>query len=50
MVTRGVYAWIRHPIYLALLTMLLAIGLLVPVGPGLAVAIVIYLAGSELRL
>jgi protein-S-isoprenylcysteine O-methyltransferase Ste14 len=50
LVTRGVYAWIRHPIYLALLTMLLATGLLVPIGPGLAVAIVIYLAGSELRI
>jgi protein-S-isoprenylcysteine O-methyltransferase Ste14 len=50
LVTRGVYAWIRHPIYLALLAMLLATGLLVPVGSGLAVAIVIYLAGSELRI
>jgi protein-S-isoprenylcysteine O-methyltransferase Ste14 len=50
LVTRGVYAWIRHPIYLALLAMLLATGLLTSVSPGLAVAIVMYLVGSELRI
>jgi protein-S-isoprenylcysteine O-methyltransferase Ste14 len=48
--THGVYTWIRHPIYLAFLAMLLATGLLLPIGPRLAVAIVIYLAGSELRI
>jgi protein-S-isoprenylcysteine O-methyltransferase Ste14 len=50
LVTGGVYAWIRHPIYLAFLAMLLATGLLVSVGPRLAVALVVYLAGSELRI
>ena len=50
LVTRGVYAWIRHPIYLAFLAMLLATGLLASAGPRLAVAIVIYLAGAELRI
>ena len=50
LVTRGVYAWMRHPIYLAFLAMLVATGLLASAGPGLAVAIVIYLAGSELRI
>jgi protein-S-isoprenylcysteine O-methyltransferase Ste14 len=50
LVTRGVYAWMRHPIYLAFLAMLVATGLLVSAGPSLLVAIVIYLAGSELRI
>ena len=50
LVTRGVYAWMRHPIYLAILAMLLATGLLASDGRGLLVAVVIYLAGSELRI
>ena len=50
LVTHGVYAWIRHPIYLALLAMLLATGLLASAGQRLLVAVVIYLAGSELRI
>ena len=48
--TRGVYACMRHPIYLAILAMLLATGLLASAGQRLLVAVVIYLAGSELRI
>ena len=48
--THGVYAWMRHPIYLAFLAMLLATGLLASAGRGLLVAVVMYLAGSELRI
>jgi protein-S-isoprenylcysteine O-methyltransferase Ste14 len=50
LVTHGVYAWMRHPIYLALLAMLLATGLLASAGQRLLVAVVIYLTGSELRI
>jgi protein-S-isoprenylcysteine O-methyltransferase Ste14 len=50
LVTRGVYAQMRHPIYLAFLAMLLATGLLASAGQRLLVAVVIYLTGSELRI
>ena len=50
LVTHGVYARMRHPIYLAFLAMLLATGLLASAGQRLLVAVVIYLAGSELRI
>ena len=50
LVTVGVYGWIRHPIYLAFLAMLLATGLLASAGPRLGVATLLYLAGSEMRI
>lgn len=50
LITGGVYAWMRHPIYLAFFAMLLATGLLASSGPKFAVAAIIYLAGSELRI
>ena len=50
LVTRGVYAWIRHPIYLAFLAMLIATGLLVSAGIVLAAAIIVYLVGCEVRI
>ena len=50
LVTSGVYAWLRHPIYLAFLAMLLATGLLASARQGLLVAVVLYLAGSEKRI
>lgn len=50
LVTTGAYAVLRHPLYLAFLAMLLATGLLVTPIPRLAVALVIYLAGTELRI
>jgi len=48
--TRGAYAWMRHPIYLAFLAMLVASGLLISARSVLAIAVVLYLAGSELRI
>lgn len=48
--TRGAYAWLRHPIYLAFLAMLVATGLITSGGPKLVVAVALYLAGSELRI
>ena len=50
LVTRGAYAWIRHPMYLAFLGMLVATGLLASNRIRLAVAVFMYLAGSELRI
>lgn len=50
LVTTGAYAVLRHPIYLAFLAMLLATGLLVTNLPRLAIAILIYLAGTEMRI
>jgi len=50
LVTRGAYAWLRHPIYLAFLGMLVATGLLASNGLRLVMAVLIYLVGSELRI
>jgi protein-S-isoprenylcysteine O-methyltransferase Ste14 len=50
LVTSGAYAFLRHPIYLAFLAMLLATGLLVTTLPKLAFALLIYLAGTEFRI
>ncbi|HEY3443133.1 MAG TPA: isoprenylcysteine carboxylmethyltransferase family protein [Paludibaculum sp.] len=50
LVTTGAYAMLRHPMYLAFLAMLLATGLLVTAIPRLAIALVIYLVGTELRI
>jgi protein-S-isoprenylcysteine O-methyltransferase Ste14 len=50
LVTQGAYRWLRHPIYLAFLAMLLATGLLASSVLRLAVAVAFYLAGSELRI
>lgn len=50
LVTGGPYAWMRHPVYLAFFAMLLATGLLASAGLRLAVAVVIYLAGTEMRI
>lgn len=48
--TTGAYSFLRHPNYLAFLAMLLATGLLVTGIPALALAVVIYFAGTELRV
>ena len=48
--TGGAYRWVRHPIYLSLFAMLLATGMLASSGIPLAVGVVCYLAGSELRI
>jgi protein-S-isoprenylcysteine O-methyltransferase Ste14 len=50
LVTGGAYAWLRHPMYLAFLAMLVATGLLVSAGLKLIAAVFLYLAGSELRI
>jgi protein-S-isoprenylcysteine O-methyltransferase Ste14 len=50
LVTGGAYSWLRHPIYLAFLAMLVATGFLVAGGVKLIVPVVLYLAGSELRI
>ena len=50
LVTCGPYSLMRHPIYLAFFTMLLATGLLASAGLKLLVAVVIYVAGTEMRI
>lgn len=50
LVTGGAYRWLRHPMYLAFLMMLLATGLLVSTGLKLIVAVGLYLWGSEMRV
>ena len=50
LVTRGAYGWLRHPMYLAFLAMLLATGFLVSGGLKLVASVAIYLAGTELRI
>jgi protein-S-isoprenylcysteine O-methyltransferase Ste14 len=48
--THGPYAWLRHPIYTAMLGMLVATGLSVSYWPVLAIAIVIFIAGTVVRI
>ena len=50
LVTGGAYAWLRHPMYLAFLAMLIATGLLASAGFKLVVATILYVVGSELRI
>jgi protein-S-isoprenylcysteine O-methyltransferase Ste14 len=50
LVTGGAYAWVRNPIYLAFLAMLIATGLLISSGIKLILPVLLYLVGSELRI
>jgi protein-S-isoprenylcysteine O-methyltransferase Ste14 len=50
LVTGGAYSWMRHPIYLAFLALLVATGLLTSAGIKLILPILLYLGGSELRI
>jgi protein-S-isoprenylcysteine O-methyltransferase Ste14 len=50
LVTGGAYSWLRNPMYLAFLAMLIATGLLVAGGIKLIVPVLLYVAGSELRI
>jgi len=50
LVTGGAYSWLRNPIYLAFLAMLVATGLLISSGIKLVLPVLLYLAGSELRI
>jgi protein-S-isoprenylcysteine O-methyltransferase Ste14 len=50
LVTGGAYSWLRNPMYLAFLAMLIATGLLVAGGIKLVLPVLLYVAGSELRI
>ncbi len=50
LVTGGAYRWLRHPIYLAFLAMLVATGFVVSGGIKLVFPVILFLAGSELRI
>jgi protein-S-isoprenylcysteine O-methyltransferase Ste14 len=50
LVTGGAYSWLRNPIYLAFLVMLLATGFLISSGIKLILPVLLYVAGSELRI
>jgi protein-S-isoprenylcysteine O-methyltransferase Ste14 len=50
LVTGGAYSWLRNPIYLAFLAMLVATGFLISGGIKLILPVLLYLAGSELRI
>jgi protein-S-isoprenylcysteine O-methyltransferase Ste14 len=50
LVIGGAYSWLRNPIYLAFLAMLLATGFLVSGGVKLILPVILYVAGSELRI
>jgi protein-S-isoprenylcysteine O-methyltransferase Ste14 len=50
LVTGGAYSWLRNPFYLAFLAMLVATGFLVLDGIKLILPVVLYLAGTELRI
>jgi protein-S-isoprenylcysteine O-methyltransferase Ste14 len=50
LVQRGPYAVVRHPIYLAMLGMLVATGLAVSTWRGLAIAAIVFMIGTEIRI
>jgi len=50
LVTEGAYSWLRNPLYLAFLAMLVATGFLISGGVKLILPVLLYLAGSELRI
>jgi len=50
LVTGGAYRWLRHPIYLAFLMMLLATAFVASTGPKMLAAIGLFLVGSEVRI
>jgi protein-S-isoprenylcysteine O-methyltransferase Ste14 len=50
LVTEGAYSWLRNPMYLAFLAMLLATGFLISGGVKLILPVLLYVAGSELRI
>jgi protein-S-isoprenylcysteine O-methyltransferase Ste14 len=50
LVTSGPYALVRHPIYLALLGMAFSTAVLITSWQGIALALVIYVAGTEIRV
>jgi len=50
LVTAGVYGVVRHPIYTSMLCMLLATGLLIAPLPLLLPAVILFMAGTEIRV
>lgn len=50
LVTEGAYAWVRHPMYLAFLGLLLATGCAVSARWLLLASVTLYIAGTELRI
>lgn len=50
LVTRGTYGVVRHPIYLSLLGMAAATGLVITAWSGLAAGLAVYMAGTEVRV
>ncbi len=50
LVTGGPYAWVRHPMYLVFLAMLVATGLLASADLKLVAATIFYVGGTELRI
>jgi len=50
LIRRGPYAVVRNPIYLAMLGMLVATGLIVSRWQGLAVATIVFMIGTEIRI
>jgi protein-S-isoprenylcysteine O-methyltransferase Ste14 len=50
LVTGGAYSWVRNPLYLAFLAMLVATGFLISGGIKLILPVLLYLAGTELRI
>jgi protein-S-isoprenylcysteine O-methyltransferase Ste14 len=50
LVTEGPYRFVRHPIYTAMLGLLLATGVAMSRGPAILAAVVIYILGTRLRI
>jgi len=50
LVRTGPYAMVRHPIYASMLAMLAAMLLLLTAWPGIVIALVLFLAGTEMRV
>jgi protein-S-isoprenylcysteine O-methyltransferase Ste14 len=50
LVTDGAYGWVRHPMYLAFLGLLVATGFAVSAGLTLVAAVAVYAVGTELRI
>jgi len=50
LLTSGAYGWVRNPMYLAFLGMLIATGFVISAGLVLVASIAMYLAGSEMRI
>lgn len=50
LVSSGPYRFVRHPIFASLLALLVATGILITRWPALAAAVVVFLAGTEIRV